>query len=662
MKRKVTNSLFVLLLGTLALSSCSGGTIRTGAKYEAPEDHYDYASEGVQVGQIEALTDDYIMGVDISSIIEVEEAGGIFYDWDGNETDLITFLADNGVNYVRIRLWNDPYDEDGNSFQGGGNDLETDLKIAKRAAEAGLQICLDFHYSDFWADPSKQTMPRAWQGYGINSDAVINDAVAFTTDTLQAFKDAGCEPSMVQVGNEINNAICGYSDGTWNRNYFLYQCCNAVRKFNPDIKIVFHLAEGANYEGITYFMDQMAAFGVDYDVIGLSYYSYYHGGIADFEDCLTKLDKNYDKEICVMEYSYGFTNEYDDNYPNMANIYNSSFEDLGGYYTSVQGQASYIHDVNEVVANTYHGIGSFYWEPAWLAREGTSWASSYAHNYLLAQGDAGGEDTCTWANQALFDYDGYPLASLKAFNLMRHSGYVDEYAVSAYTSFDYRFNVAAKNLDDEFPSSIQVFTTLDRWVDYDISWDKADKNTVKAGAEGDVIEVHGTASKGSDSFRVTGFFTLYKEYIADGGFEEIATPGEAKEAPGWEVSGTDGSYRFEITGNAYTGLRNYNAWYGSSYNNDLHQTVSNLDAGTATFDCYLRSGSGAYPTTTLYATIGGKTYEQQVTWNTTWPDWQHCTLEFPTTNGASAVVGLKVVGQAEDWLHADDFSLAIAKA
>ncbi len=655
MKRKVTYSLSLLLLSSVLLAGCSG-SIRTGSKYEKPEDNYDYEAEGVAVGQIESLTDDYIMGVDISSIIEVEQAGGVFYDWDGNEVDLISFLADNGINYVRIRLWNDPYDENGNSFQGGGNDLETDLKIATRAAELGLGICLDFHYSDFWADPAKQTRPREWTG---NADQIIETSNQWTLEVLEAFKEAGCTPTMVQIGNEINNAIAGYSAGTYNRNYFISSNCRVVRNFDPDIKIVLHLAEGANYEGITYFMDQMAAFKVDYDVIGLSYYSYYHGSIDTFEDCLTKLDKNYDKEICVMEYSYGWTNESDDNYPNMANIYNASMEDLGGYYTSVQGQASYIHDVNEVVANTYHGIGSFYWEPAWLAREGTSWASSYAHSYLLAQGDAGGEDTATWANQALFDYDGYPLDSLKAFNLMKHSGYVDEYAVSAYTTIEQKVNIAASSIENELPATIKVFTTLDRWVNYNTSWDKNDVKTLKGSANGDVVTVKGSASLNKDSFPITGIFTLYKEYISDGGFEEITASGETKEAPGWTVEGDSSAYRFEITGNAYNGLRNFNVWDSKDFSVNLYQTVNNLDEGNATFECYLRSGSGSYPTTVLYATINGTTYEQTVTYTTTWPEWQYVSVSFPATQGASAVVGLRVSGVNDDWLHADDFTMSI---
>ncbi len=617
---------------------------------------------GVIVPEIKGLSNDYIMGMDISSIIEVEEAGGVYYDWDGKEVDLFEFLADSGINYIRIRLWNAPYvsynDPTSGSFQGGGNDLETDLKIAKRAVDAGMKVCLDFHYSDFWADPDKYTVPREWASLSKTSNtegSVIYAAANWTTEVLTAFKDAGCEPSMVQVGNEINNGVCGITAATW-MNIFLHDCCAAVRSFDENIKIVLHLAEGANHEGLYSRFKQYDDAGVDYDVMGLSYYSYWHGSIESFTDCINQLDKEFKHDICVMEYSYGWTDDYKEG-SNQANIYSSSDERNGGYKTSVQGQASYIHDVNEAVANTKHGIGSFYWEPAWLPLNGTSWASGDAHSFLASQGDGGGEGTTTWANQALFDFDGHPLNSLKAYSLMRKGGKYNETMLEADTEITQNVNSAAADVEAELPTITTAFTSLDRWTEYTIKWDKSGVNELIKAATGSTVEIHGVASKGKSKFDVTGIFTLYKEYLVDGGFEEITTASDTKEAPGWTVTGDDAGYRFEAK-NPRSGTHNFNVWAASSYSVTLYQVVNNLDAGTYEFSGYFRSDPANSPKIEIYATVNGVTTSNTVVYGEGWSDWVENSVVFTASNGDSAEVGIKVTGAAEDWAHADDFTLA----
>ena len=138
----------------LLLTSCSGGN--------AAE-----KSSTLYVEQIEDLSDDFIMGCDISMVLAQEASGVKIYDYDGKESDLFSVLEGSGVNYIRVRVWNDPYDASGNGYGGGNCDVKTAAEIGRRAAEHGMKLLVDFHYSDFWADPSKQMTPKAWEGMTI---------------------------------------------------------------------------------------------------------------------------------------------------------------------------------------------------------------------------------------------------------------------------------------------------------------------------------------------------------------------------------------------------------------------------------------------------------------------------------------------------------------
>lgn len=615
--------------------------------------YYDYSQEGVTVGQIVGLDDDYIMGVDLSSVIEVENAGGKFYDAEGNEGDIFEILADYGVNYIRIRLWNDPFDENGNSFGGGGNDLGTDLEIAGRAVAAGLKVCLDFHYSDFWADPSKQTMPRAWTGY--TYDALRQVVYDYTYETLKKFEEQGCLPSMVQTGNEINNGFLfdKGSAASW-RNIYLYEALSAVKAVNPEIRTVIHLADGATYSTISGFVDSLIADNIDFDVIGLSYYSYWHGSMAKFQSCLEALDDKYDKDLCVMEYSYGYgdvSNAY------TGNVFSSALEEAGGYKATVQGQASYIRDVNEAVASTSHGIGSFYWEPAWLPLAGTSWASEYAAGYLAAQGDGGGEGTVSWANQALFDFDGKPLDSLKAFRLMRKSGLCRETVLEIADEFSAGVDLSQAEI--ALPETTTAFTDLDRWTELKITWKKSD---VSALTSAGTYTVRGTVECGGEEYPVICTATCYYDYLKNGSFEEDGFVADVKDfslVTGWDMTGTAGSYRVE-TKNARSGKANVNIWCASAFENNLSQNLYNMTEGEYVFSVWARSASdsAAYPDCTLYVTVGGKTYEATVAWGASWSDWVQTSVSFTVTGMSDAVVGVRSTGSASSWAHFDDFVLS----
>ncbi len=651
MKKYFATAVAAAALALTCLTGCSGG--------ESSLSPYDYTDEGVVVQQIENLDDDFIFGVDLSSIIEVENAGGKFYNEAGEEEDIFTILADSGVNYIRIRLWNDPYDEDGNSFGGGGNDIETDIAIAKRAVDAGMKVCLDFHYSDFWADPDKQTMPREWSGYTNYSDLsqVIYD---YTYDVLIQFQEAGCLPSMVQTGNEINNGFVWNlgKAATW-RDIYLSYAMQAVKAVDENIKTVIHLANGATYSTVSAFIDQLENDKIDFDVIGLSYYSYWHGSMSTFQSCVEKLNENYDYDICVMEYSYGYG---DDSNAYTSNIFSSDMEETGGYKATVQGQASYIHDVNETIASVDQGIGSFYWEPAWLPLEGTSWASEYAHDYLVEQGDGGGEGTVSWANQALFDFDGHPLDSLKAFRLMRDSGSAEENILEIDANVTGSVNlskVAVEDIVDNLPTTTTALTDWDRWIDAEITYNEDDLAQIDG--EG-TYTIRGSASAGGASADITATVTCYYDFLENGGFEEDGVTSDVKDfadITGWDMTGTSGSYRVESK-NARSGSANLNIWCASEFENVLSQDTT-VPAGTYTFAGWTRSSS-PMPESVLYVSAGDSDLATAtMSFGASWSDWVQTSISFTVSETTVITVGVRSTGEAEAWAHFDDFTLAEVK-
>ena len=158
----------------------------------------------INAGEGDKNMADYIKGVDLSAVVEVEELGAKYYD-NGVQGDIFDILKNYGVNSVRLRLWNDPYTEDGVPYGAGTNDLEVYKKLAKRAMDHGMSILLDCRYSDFWADPGKQRVPKAWRG--MDADQLEQAVYDYTRETLLEMKDAGVLPQLVQVGNELTNGL-----------------------------------------------------------------------------------------------------------------------------------------------------------------------------------------------------------------------------------------------------------------------------------------------------------------------------------------------------------------------------------------------------------------------------------------------------------------------
>lgn len=246
---------------------------------------------------------DKMIGADISFLPELEAKGMKFSD-KGVEKDAIQMLKDHGFNYVRLRLFNDPARDSGYSPGKGFCDLANTKKMAKRVKAAGMKLLLDFHYSDYWADPGKQYKPAAWRG--LSFDELKKALYDYTKDVIQQLKEQGTTPDMVQVGNEINHGII-WPEGNVANLDGLAQLINAgtaaVKAVDPSVIMMLHVALGGQNDESVFFIDQMMARGVYFDVIGQSYYPKWHGTLDDLRDNLDDLARRYDRPVYVVEYS-----------------------------------------------------------------------------------------------------------------------------------------------------------------------------------------------------------------------------------------------------------------------------------------------------------------------------------------------------------------------
>jgi beta-galactosidase len=244
-----------------------------------------------------------MLGADISFLPELEARGVKFSD-QGKQKDPLEILKDHGFNYIRLRIFKDPQQDSGYSPGKGFCDLTHTKEMAIRIKAAGMKFLLDFHYSDYWADPGKQFKPKAWEGKTFQQlqDSVYN----YTKEVLLALKNQGTPPDMVQVGNEINHGMI-WPEGHVQSFDSLAQLVNvgvqAVREVTPDAAVMIHIALGGQNDESHFFLDNLLSRKVPFDVIGLSYYPKWHGTLADLKYNINNLAITYQKDIIVVEYS-----------------------------------------------------------------------------------------------------------------------------------------------------------------------------------------------------------------------------------------------------------------------------------------------------------------------------------------------------------------------
>lgn len=360
----------------------------------------------------------WFKGMDVSTLLEVERLGGRFYD-HGKEDDAMNILKNYGMNLVRLRLWNDPFSQKGHSYGAGGGDLLTALTLAKRAKALGVGWLLDFHYSDCWADPGKQTLPKAWQG--MQMEELCHAVYTYTAETLKRCQRENILPEIVAIGNEVSNGLLwpfGKVPAYDGIARLISSGIRAVKDTIPCLPVMIHLDNGGNNALYRSWFDAYYQNGgADFEYIGLSYYPFWHGTLPMLEENLHDLALRYHKDLILAEVSTAHTMmDYqayeklpDDKRKGMAAT--ATLAEKVPFPMTAKGQAAFMQKVMEIIREVPegHGKGFCYWEPAWLPVAGSEWATEEALSYMQEKGPGGNE----WANQALFDYDGNALLALK---------------------------------------------------------------------------------------------------------------------------------------------------------------------------------------------------------------------------------------------------------
>jgi arabinogalactan endo-1,4-beta-galactosidase len=330
--------------------------------------------------------DDYAIGADLSFLAQAEGHGVVFKE-NGQPKPGLSIFKDHGYNWIRLRLFHSPTELP--------NDLNYTIALAKEAKQLGFKFLLDYHYSDTWADPQKQFTPRAWEGL---SHEELDDAVfAYTRDTIVAFRDAGAMPDMVQIGNEVIGGML-WPDGRLPKNWDNFAdlvkagirgvdagSVDATGVSAPRPKIMIHIDRGGDRGATESFLNHCRERSVEYDVIGQSYYPWWHGSLENLRDNLAFMANEYKKDIILVEVAYNWCPaEYR--------------KEPGPFPETPEGQRQFLAEVDRIVRATPHGRGKgiFWWEPA------------VANSPIASRG--------------MFDHDGNVLPVITVFDSLRVAG------------------------------------------------------------------------------------------------------------------------------------------------------------------------------------------------------------------------------------------------
>ena len=618
-------------------------------------------SDSLYVQKVENLPDDFILGMDASCVPSLEASGVKYYDHEGNEKDVYQILSENGINYIRVRIWNDPYNKDGKGYGGGNCDIQNAIEVGKRATQYGMKLLVNFHYSDFWADPGKQMVPKAWTGMDI--DQKTEALYQFTKESLQMLVDAGVEVGMVQIGNETNGSLCGEHSsalGGWKRITQLMSAgSKAVREVCPNALVAIHFANPENAESYVSYGKNLEYYQVDYDVFASSYYPFWHGTLENLSEVLSGIAETYDKKVMVAETSYAFTAEDSD-------FNGNTIGDGGGivknYPFTLQGQANLVRDVIDTVANkTTNGIGVFYWEGTWISvgtesyeqnaaaweTYGSGWASSFAAEY---DPDDAGQwyGGCAVDNQAFFDAQGKATEALKVFGLVR-TGNVVENKADAIEDTNLILDL---NGEVVLPETVNAVMRDNSKQEIPVQWHDVDAEAMKNGGVAKYT-ILGTA--GDMTARCFVSMVNYN-FLANWSFEE----GDA----GWtgvQITPFDQLYVEDKVTDSVTGTKHYHFW-GAAANSvefTLEQEVKDLKSGIYNYAISIMGGDGGETEIYAYVKINGEIVYTADTTITVYNEWHTAVIEGIAYNeGDSIVVGIYVkCAGANAWGKIDDAML-----
>lgn len=627
----------------------------------------------VYVERVKGMSDDFICGVDVSSYITERNSGVVYYDYAGNALDdqgFFNLLAESGINYVRVRVWNNPYDASGNGYGGGNNDLNTAVRIGQWATNAGMKVLVDFHYSDFWADPAKQQVPKAWAGLSVDEKAIALET--YTKESLITLLDAGVDVGMVQVGNETNGKICGESD--WASMSKLFSAgSNAIRTVsserNHEMQIVLHFANPETAGRYSGYAAQLDSYGVDYDVFASSYYPYWHGTTENLTSVLSQVADTYGKKVMVAETSWATTLEEGDGHANTVRTGNN---DTGlAYPISLQGQALELRSVVQAVVNVGEaGVGVFYWEPAWIPVQiyeegtesaetvlnenkaiweqyGSGWASSYAGEY-----DA--EDAGQWYggsavdNQGLFDFSGRPLDTLRIFQYVKTGTNAPLTVMSA----DVEDVTVELNQEVSLPATVVVTYNNNTSETLSITWDESVLANAVANGQG-TYEIPGTIMAAGEPYEVSCTLTIKPANLL------VNADFEGSDTSMWTVTSDVSCAGIKMeTSNTRSGSYCLHFWYGEDFSYTAEQTVV-LDAGTYQAGAYLQGGdAGDNAIFQFYVETDGEKQTVDTSVNG-WKNWSAPTIEtfVIEEDDTEVTIGVYASSAAGGWGSWDDFYL-----
>jgi arabinogalactan endo-1,4-beta-galactosidase len=533
-----------------------------------------------------------------------------------------------------------------------------------------MQVLIDFHYSDFWADPSKQKAPKAWADYTVEEkeEAIYE----FTYDSLKTLIDAGVDVGMVQVGNETTSGICG--ETSWENRCKLFNAgSKAIRAISSetgkDIMVAIHFTNPEKSGNYANYAKQLYNYNVDYDVFASSYYMYWHGTLDNLTSVLKDVADTYGKKVMVAETSWAYTLEDGDGHENTVRSGNNDTD--AAYPFTVQGQATEVRDVMAAVANVGSaGIGAFYWEPAWLPvnvydadadnadeilaenkslweKYGSGWASSYAGEYDPS--DAG-----KWYggsavdNQAMFDFTGHPLASINVFN------YVGTGTKTPKAVADIEVSDVTVTIGDaiELPETATVKYNDNTSSTETITWNEdevAALETAKAGT----YTINGTVTALGEITDVTCKVVIKAvNYIVNPSFED-------SDRSMWTILDTDGySSGAAVTkDDPHRGSYAVHFWSASDIDFTVSQEISGLESGVYSLSAYIQGGGADTQDMSLSIKVGDNEYSTPMSVSG-WCVWDTPVIENITINeGDTVVVSAHVSASANAWGTLDDFEL-----
>ena len=610
----------LLLLPALLLAACGGAAAQTQEKTESPEESAETVESSLYVKKVEDLPEDFILGMDVSSLIAEEQSGVRYFDFDGEEKDLLEILAENGVTHIRVRVWNEPYDEEGRGFGGGNCDIDKALAIGQRAAQYGLKLIVDFHYSDFWADPGKQMAPRAWADMDVETKAEA--LYAYTKESLQKLIDGGADIAMVQVGNETNGALCG--EDRWSNIQLLMKAgSRAIREVCPQALVAMHFANPERSGSYANYAEYLDYYEVDYDVFASSYYSFWHGTRQNLARVLGDIHQLYGKKVMVMETSWPYTSEDSDFSGN--NVGDGSGLQLD-YPFTVQAQANSVRDVADTVAHIPGGIGLCYWEGAWISvgtesweqnsplweQFGSGWASSYAAAY--DPDDAGKYyGGCSWDNQTFFDPTGHPLESLRVFRLL---GQGNELPLKPDAIEDTSITVDLAG-ELSMPETVNAVMSDNSREAIPVDWELDDALRQQMFSGGPAVyEVKGKA-QGMDAKCLVNMVEF--NYLENGDFET----GKLEPWTVTERGKADQLYVENKLGDSLDGKWHMHFWSAreNSVDFSLEQTVTDLAPGSYRFSISIMGGDCGETEIYAYALVDGELVATAPLTVTVWDSW-----------------------------------------